>query len=326
MRFGSGYLLKSLHMISIVIPAFNERDSLAELYSEIVAMAKGHSLECETILIDDGSTDGTWQTIHQLKKHDFTVRGQRLRRNFGKSAALAAGFRAAKGDIIVTIDADLQDDPREIPALLSMLDQGFDVVSGWKQVRRDPWHKVVASRIFNRIVSWSTGVHLHDHNCGLKCYRAEALRDLPLYGEFHRFIPVLAAAKGFRVGERAVNHRPRKFGHSKYGASRLISGMLDLATIRFLTRYGRQPQHLLGKIGLASFLFGAGSLVYLGVTWLIRLKWPDAFQPVHERALPFYAVAALLFGAQLLSIGFLAELLTAHLNRDVDAYSVAEEI
>jgi glycosyltransferase involved in cell wall biosynthesis len=313
-------------MISVVIPVFNERDSLAELHGEIVAMSKSHAPELEMIFVDDGSTDGSWPAIQELHSQDGRVRGLRLRRNFGKSAALAAGFRAAKGDIVITIDADLQDDPKEIPELIDQMRTGFDVVGGWKQVRHDPWHKVLASRVFNFVVSCSTGVRLHDHNCGLKSYRTEVVRDIRLYGELHRFIPVLAAARGFRVGERPVNHRPRKHGQSKFGAGRFLTGLLDLMTVKFLTSFGRRPQHLLGSFGLLSFLFGAVALIYLGVTWIVRLWAPEMFSPIHERALPVYAVAALLFGTQLLSIGFLAELLTAHITRDVDTYSIAEEV
>lgn len=313
-------------MISIVIPVFNECESLRELHGELAAVSNDSVVDSEMIFIDDGSTDGSWQTIQELHNRDDRVHGLRLRRNFGKSAALAAGFRAAKGDIIVTIDADLQDDPKEIPGLLEQLQGGLDVICGWKQVRCDPWHKVLASRVFNSVVSWFTGVRLHDHNCGLKCYRAEVLRDIRLYGELHRFIPVLAAARGFRIGERSVNHRPRKYGHSKFGAGRFLTGLLDLMTVKFLTSFGRRPQHLLGSFGLLSFLFGSVALIYLGITWVIRIGAPDMFPPIHERALPVYAVAALLFGTQLLSIGFLAELLTAHINRDVEPFSIAEEV
>lgn len=313
-------------MISVVIPVFNERDSLAELCGEIVGMSKNQGFDIEMIFVDDGSADGSWAQITELRRQDSRVHGLRLRRNFGKSAALAAGFRAVRGEIVITIDADLQDDPKEIPGLVEQLKAGCDVVGGWKQVRHDPWHKVLASRVFNCLVSWLTGVRLHDHNCGLKCYRAEVLKDMRLYGELHRFIPVLAAAKGFRVAERVVNHRPRKYGQSKFGTGRFLTGLLDLMTVKFLTSFGRRPQHLIGSCGLLSFLFGAGSLVYLGFTWIVRLWAPDMFQPIHTRALPVYAVAALLFGTQLLSIGFLAELLTAHVTRDVDTYNIAEEV
>jgi glycosyltransferase involved in cell wall biosynthesis len=317
-------------VISVVIPVFNERDSLPALHAEIVGVARSARLDLEIFFVDDGSRDGSWQIIVELARQHAEVQGIRFRRNFGKAAALSAGFRAARGDIILTLDADLQDDPAEIPRFLAMLDEGkegerLDVVSGWKRLRLDPWHKVWPSRVFNFMVSWLTGVHLHDHNCGMKCYRAEVFREVRLYGELHRFIPVLAAARGFRVGEIDINHRPRRFGHSKYGARRFIKGFLDLLTVKFLTGFGQRPQHLLGSFGLVSFFLGVLGLLYLGVTWVIRLWYPDVFPPLHERPLLIYALAALLLGAQIISIGFLAELVTAYMGREEDSYSIVEK-
>src|SRR5262249_52563697 len=222
-------------VISLVIPVYNERDSLRLLLGEIEAAAARATLELEAIFVDDGSTDGSWAVITDLAAGHPWVHGIRFRRNFGKAAALSAGFRAARGDIILTLDADLQDDPAEIPHFLAALAEHRDVVSGWKRTRYDPWHKVFPSRVFNALVSWLTGVHLHDHNCGMKCYRAEIFREVRLYGELHRFIPVLAAARGFRVGEVEINHRPRRFGRSKYGVRRFVKGFLDLLTVKFLT-------------------------------------------------------------------------------------------
>ncbi|MGL4551247.1 MAG: glycosyltransferase family 2 protein [Gemmataceae bacterium] len=323
-------------MISVVIPVYNERESLLTLHAEIAAVASQAALALEVVFIDDGSKDGSWDVIADLASRYDTVRGVRFRRNFGKAAALSAGFKAARGDVVVTLDADLQDDPAEIPRFLTALQQGgnggtpLDVVSGWKRVRRDPWHKVWPSRVFNGMVSWLTGVPLHDHNCGMKAYRAEVLREIRLYGELHRFIPVLAAARGFRVGEIEINHRPRRFGHSKYGVRRFVKGFLDLLTVKFLTGFGRRPQHLLGTLGLLSFLAGNAGMLYLTVTWSINLWYgflpEDArpFAPLHRRPLLHYSIAALLMGAQMMSIGFLAELLTSYSSRDEDAYSVAE--
>jgi hypothetical protein len=237
----------------------------------------------------------------------------------------------------------LQDDPAEIPRFLAAMEKGtsstpiepheieegrtgvFDVVSGWKRVRHDPWHKVGPSRIFNFMVSWLTGVSLHDHNCGMKCYRAEVFREVKLYGELHRFIPVLAAARGFRVGEIEINHRPRRFGRSKYGVRRFAKGFLDLLTVKFLTGFGQRPQHLLGSIGLLSFALGVLGMVYLALTWVWRLFDPTMFEPLHDRPLLLYSVAAMLLGAQMMSIGFLAELITAYQSRDEDSYSIAEQ-
>jgi dolichol-phosphate mannosyltransferase len=311
-------------VISIVIPVYNERDSLAILYSEIAQIALTAPLEYEMVFVDDGSRDGSWDAIVELARKHPHVRGIRFRRNFGKAAALSAGFAAVRGDIVVTLDADLQDDPAEIPRFLTALAEGKDVVSGWKKIRLDPWHKVLPSRVFNAMVSWVTGVRLHDHNCGMKCYRVQVLREIRLYGELHRFIPVLADARGFQVGEVVINHRPRRFGSSKYGLRRFVKGFLDLLTVKFLTGFGQRPQHLLGSIGLVSFLAGSVGLLYLAITWLIRL-WDDTlFRPLHERPLLIYALGALLLGAQLVTMGFLAELITAYTGHERDSFSIAE--
>lgn len=312
-------------MLSIVIPVYNEMESLAMLHAEIASVAMSEGLELEVIFVDDGSTDGSWKVITELAAKDASVRGIRFRRNFGKAAALSAGFRAARGAQILTLDADLQDNPKEIPRFLAALAGGVDVVSGWKRVRHDPWHKVWPSRVFNEMVSWLTGVRLHDHNCGMKCYRAEVFREVRLYGELHRFIPVLAAARGYRIGELEIEHRPRRYGTSKYGVRRFVKGFLDLLTVKFLTGFGQRPQHLLGTIGLLSFLAGNLGLGYLGVTWIINYLWPGTFLPLHERPLLIYSAAALLLGAQMMSIGFLAELITAYQGKDEDSYSIAEQ-
>jgi dolichol-phosphate mannosyltransferase len=313
-------------MISIVIPVYNEKESLPILQAEIDAVGQQSNLELEVLFVDDGSTDGSWEVIRELAKKDERVRGLRFRRNFGKAAALSAGFRHVHGDPVFTLDADLQDDPQAIPLFLVALEKGVDAVSGWKRARHDPWHKVFPSRVFNFMVSWLTGVWLHDHNCGMKCYRAEIFREVRLYGELHRFIAVLAAARGYKVSEIEIQHRPRRFGHSKYGVRRFVKGFLDLLTVKFLTGFGQRPQHLLGTIGLLSFAAGALGMIYLSITWLINLAQPGTFLPLHERPLLVYSVAALLLGAQMMSIGFLAELITAYQGQDEHSYSIAERI
>jgi dolichol-phosphate mannosyltransferase len=313
-------------LISIVIPVLDEAESLAELHRQIAAVADHRGYCVELILIDDGSRDGSWSVIDRLAHEDPRVLGIRFRRNFGKAAALAAGFDAAGGDIVVTMDADLQDDPAELPHMLAKLEAGFDVVSGWKQVRHDPWHKRWPSKLFNWLVGRLTGVRLHDHNCGFKCYRRDVILEVRLYGELHRFVPVLAAARGFRVGEVVVNHRPRSHGHSKYGVSRIVKGFLDLVTVKFLTGYGHRPQHLLGTIGLISLLLGTLVMVVLAGEWCVSRLNADPLDDVHlhQRAALYYGLGLVLFGGQFFSMGLLAEMITAFLARDVDTYSIAE--
>jgi glycosyltransferase involved in cell wall biosynthesis len=312
-------------VISVVVPVYNEKESLAVLHGEIAEVARREQLDLEVVFVDDGSRDGSWQVIADLARQDEHVHGIRFRRNFGKAAALAAGFHAARGDLILTLDADLQDDPKEIPRFLEALEPDRDVISGWKYVRHDPWHKVWPSWVFNAMVSWLTGVELHDHNCGMKCYRTEVVREVRLYGELHRYIPVLAAARGFRVGEIPIDHRPRRFGHSKYGFRRFVKGFLDLLTVKFLTGFGQRPQHFLGTVGLISFFLGALAMLWLTFTWVVNLAAPGTFLPLHQRPLLIYAVAALLLGAQMMSMGIVAELMIAYQGRDEESYSIAEQ-
>jgi dolichol-phosphate mannosyltransferase len=313
-------------MLSIIVPILDEAASLPTLLRELDRIAEAEHYDLQIILVDDGSTDNTWTVIRQAAENDPRVLGIRFRRNFGKAAALSAGFQAAEGERIVTLDGDLQDDPAEIRRLLAKLDEGFDVVSGWKRERHDPWHKVLPSRVFNWLVSHLTGVHLHDHNCGLKAFRREVMHEIRLYGELHRFVPVLAAAKGFRTAEVVVQHRPRKFGHSKYGLSRLTKGLLDLLTVKFLIGYGQRPQHLLGTAGLVAFLLGGLGMVYLAARWTLSRMNEIAQDDIHlhETAALYYSLALFLIGAQFLSIGLLGEMIAAYLVRDSDTYSIAE--
>ncbi|MGO9463161.1 MAG: glycosyltransferase family 2 protein [Isosphaeraceae bacterium] len=309
-------------MISVIVPVHNEEQSLSVLYGELDAVfAAGALGPAEFIFVDDGSRDGSWNVLAGICQRDSRVKAIRFRRNFGKAAALVAAFQAAGGDLVFTLDADLQDDPAEIPRFLAELAGGHDVISGWKKTRHDPWHKVYPSRVFNWLVSSLTGCRLHDHNCGFKLYRSAVLKEVGIYGELHRFIPVLAHARGFRVGEIAVHHRARRHGVSKYGFSRFLKGFLDLLTVRFLTRFSQRPLHVLGGIGL--FLFGLGGLgmVYLAVLWLDPRN-----RPIGDRPLLLYSFANLVVGAQLVSLGILAELVTAYNIRAEDTYSIAETI
>ncbi|MCO6457983.1 MAG: glycosyltransferase family 2 protein [Pirellulaceae bacterium] len=315
-------------MLSTVIPVYNEVDSLAPLHEELSRVARREGYELEMVFVDDGSTDGSWDQIELLAARDPRIQAIRFRRNFGKAAALSAGFAAARGELVLTLDADLQDDPHEIPRFLEAMGQGLDVVSGWKQVRHDPWHKVLPSRVFNWLVGRLTGVRLHDHNCGFKCYRREIFDEVRLYGELHRFVPVLAAARGWKVGEIVVNHRPRSFGKSKYGVSRIVKGFLDLLTVYFLTGFEQRPQHLLGSAGLLFFCLGGFGLVALTVVWsLLRLDGnPENDIHLHQRALFYYSIVAVLLGGQLISIGILAEMITAFMGRERATYSVSRRI
>jgi glycosyltransferase involved in cell wall biosynthesis len=314
-------------MLSIVIPVLNEADSLLELHGQIDSACSANGIDAEIVFVDDGSTDGSWRVISEIAQRDPRVSGIRFRRNFGKAAALTAGLRSISGDLVLTMDADLQDDPAEIPRLLAKLDEGYDVVNGWKERRLDPWHKVYPSKVFNGLVGLLTGLKLHDHNCGLKLFRSEVASEIRLYGEMHRFIPVLAHARGFRVTELPVHHRPRQHGVSKYGVKRFLRGFLDLLTIAFLTGYAQRPQHLLGACGLFSFGLGALGLVYLAGQWLLM----HAFglleaEPIGNRPLLIYSAALLLLGGQALSLGLLAELIVSLIGREREAYSVRERI
>jgi glycosyltransferase involved in cell wall biosynthesis len=291
-------------VISIVIPLHNEERSIALLYDELQAALEPLGQEWEAVFVDDGSVDGSFAALTRLHDANENVRVVRLRRNFGKAAALAAGFGQARGEIVVTIDADLQDDPAEIPRLLVKLDEGFDLVSGWKTRRRDPLRRRVLSRIFNWVTGRMSGLRLHDMNCGLKAYRAEVVRGMPLYGELHRFIPVLAQYRGFRVAELPVNHRPREHGRSRYGVERYVRGFLDLLTVSFIGRYRHRPLHLFGGLGLILGLFGVAILVYLTVVKALG-------HAIGERPLLTLGVLLVVVGLQFFSLGLISEMLTS---------------
>ena len=315
-------------MLSFVIPVFNEAESLSRLLEEIDAVATEQEFDYEVIFVDDGSTDDSWDVIVDEHQRDSSVVGLQFRRNFGKAAALNAGFQLAQGEVVFTLDADLQDDPQEIPKFLEVLEsEDVDVVSGWKKKRHDPWHKVGPSRVFNLMVSKLTGVRLHDHNCGFKCYRRGVVEEIQLYGELHRFVPVLAAARGWRVGEVVVNHREREYGKSKYGAKRIIKGFLDLLTVHLVTGYGNRPQHLLGSLGLCCFAI-SGLTMFILTFWWFAHRLMGSADPInlHERALFYFSIAGVIIGIQLLTSGFLAELVTKKTVRDEQIYSVKDSV
>jgi len=292
-------------VISVVVPLRDEEQSVEPLLGELADALEPIGQPWEVVFVDDGSTDGTFARLSRLHDVHDNVRVVRLRRNFGKAAALAAGFAESTGDIVVTIDGDLQDDPAEIPKLLAKLDEGFDLVSGWKAHRRDPLSRRVLSRIFNAVAGRMSGIRLHDMNCGLKAYRAEVVHGLRLYGELHRYIPVLAHYRGFRIAEVPVNHRPREHGRSRYGVERYLRGFLDLLTVTFVGRYRHRPLHLFGGLGLALLAGGTAILVYLTV-----VKIGGA--AIGSRPLLTLGVLLIVVGMQFLSLGLLTELITTH--------------
>jgi glycosyltransferase involved in cell wall biosynthesis len=294
----------SAAVISVVVPVHDEERTVALLFDELQAALDPLGQPWEAVFVDDGSTDGSFSALTRLHNAHDNVRVVRLRRNFGKAAALAAGFANAQGDIVVTIDGDLQDDPTEIPRLLAKLDEGFDLVSGWKAHRRDPITRRVLSRIFNWVTGRVSGLRLHDLNCGLKAYRAEVVQGLRLYGELHRFIPVLAHYRGYRIAELPVNHRPREHGRSRYGVERYLRGFLDLLTVSFIGRYRYRPLHLFGGLGLLLGVLGVGVLAYL-----TALKIDG--HAIGQRPLLILGVLLVVVGLQFFSLGLISELITS---------------
>ncbi len=307
--------------ISVVVPVFNEEQSLRPLYDALTAALDGLGQSYEILFVDDGSRDGSFDTLKALHSEDQRVRVIRFRRNFGKTPALVAGFSHAHGEIVFTMDADLQDDPAEMGRFLEKLDEGYDLVSGWKYPRHDPITKTWPSFFFNRMVSASTGVRLHDINCGFKAYRREVLDDVKLYGELHRFIPVLAHQRGFRVTEVKVRHHKRKYGRSKYGARRFLRGFLDLVMVVFLMQYLQTPLRLFGTIGLISTV--AGVLVDLYVV-LDRFLPFGSHQEIHNRPLLFVGILLLIFGISFILTGLQSEMIRHFAYRPEDEYSIRQ--
>jgi len=292
-------------VLSVVVPVRNEERSVALLYDELAAALDPLGEAWEAVFVDDGSTDGSFAALTRLHAAAANVRVVRLRRNFGKAAALMAGFDQAQGETIVTIDGDLQDDPNEIPRLLAKLEEDFDLVSGWKTRRRDPLVRRALSRLFNAVTSRFSGVRLHDMNCGLKAYRAEVVRGLRIYGELHRFVPVLAHYRGYRIAELPVNHRPREHGRSRYGPERYLRGFLDLLTVSFIGRYRHRPLHLFGGLGLALGAIGLAILVYLTILKI-------GGHAIGGRPLLTLGVLLVVVGLQFFSLGLISEMITSH--------------
>ena len=299
--------------ITVVVPLFNEEESLPELYAWIERVMKANNFTYEVIFVNDGSTDNSWNVIEGLSQKSTTVKGIKFRRNYGKSPALFCGFKEAQGDVVITMDADLQDSPDEIPALYRMIrEDGYDLVSGWKKVRHDnTFTKNIPSKIYNFTARKVTGLKLHDMNCGLKAYRSEVVKEIEVYGDMHRYIPYIAKNAGFtRIGEKVVVHRKRKYGKSKFGMSRFFNGFLDLMTIWFLSGFGKKPMHIFGVWGIVSFLIGFVIALWLIIDKVVSQVGGLRFRPVTDQPLFYLALVAILVGVMLFLTGFLGELVS----------------
>jgi len=304
--------------LSVVIPLYNEEKSLEELYNRIILSIQPLSDSFELIFVDDGSTDNSFSVLRELYKRDNQVKAICFRKNFGKAAALSAGFKEAQGEIIVTLDADLQDLPEEIPALIKKMDEGYDLVSGWKFKRKDPFLKKFASRLFNSVTSFYTGVKIHDFNCGLKCYRREVIEEIELYGELHRYIPAIANWKGFKVGEVKVNHKPRVHGRSKFGSERYLRGLFDLLTVIMLTKYPQKPLHFFGLLGTILSIAGLAINIYM-VALRLSGKW------ISNRPLLLLGILLLILGVQFIFFGLMGELIVFSSQKET-SYTVKENL
>jgi len=310
--------------ISIIVPLYNEEESLPELVEWIERVCTEHGYSHEVIMIDDGSTDRSWEVIEELQKTYNAVKGIRFQRNYGKSAALNEGFKAAAGNVVITMDADLQDSPEEIPELYTMIiAQGYDIVSGWKKVRYDnAVTKNLPSKLYNAVTRSISGIKLHDFNCGLKSYRRKVVKSIEVYGEMHRYIPVLAKWAGFRnIGEKVVQHRPRKYGVSKFGWERFVNGFLDLLSLQFVSRFGKKPMHFFGMLGTVTFLLGFFITIYLVIAKLI---YQDAYALTNKPGF-YLALATMIIGTQFFLTGFIAELVARSAN-DRNVYLIEERL
>lgn len=314
--------------ISIVIPLLNEAESLPELIEWTVRVMVENKFSYEIILIDDGSSDDSWDIIEQHASLNPNLKGIKFRRNYGKSAALFCGFRSAQGNVVITMDADLQDNPEEIPAMYKMIsDEKYDLISGWKRKRYDPvFTKNIPSKLYNFTVRFISGIKLHDFNCGLKAYRSRVIKSVEVYGEMHRYIPVLAKWAGFKkIGEKEVKHQERKYGDTKFGLERFIRGPLDLLTVMFISRYGKRPLHLFGSLGLIMFLIGFGLAAYLGINKIIAVQHHLTVRLVTNSPYFYIALTSMIIGVQLFLTGFLGELVSRS-GSDRNAYHIEKEI
>lgn len=302
--------------LSIVIPLFNEEESLKELHDWIIKVMKEHKFSYEIWFIDDGSTDDSWKVIEELRSVDEHVKGVKFRRNYGKSGGLYVGFEKAEGEVVVTMDADLQDSPEEIPELYRMItEDGFDLVSGWKKKRFDPITKTIPTKLYNWVTRKMSGIDLHDFNCGLKAYKYDVIKTVEVYGEMHRYIPVIAKWNGFRnIGEKVVKHQARKYGESKFGLSRFINGPLDLLSIMFVSKFGKRPMHLFGTLGGLMFALGIFIGMYLSAEWLSSFVFESTlfgeYYPMTRRPIFYFSLLFVVVGTQLFLSGFLAEMLS----------------
>lgn len=307
-------IVSSDKMISVVIPLLNEEKSLMELSLSLKKVFDLLKCNYEVIFVDDGSTDKSFEVIKEIHRRNIRYHCIKMRRNYGKSAALSVGFKAAKGDIIITMDADLQDDPNEIPELIKTLNSGYDLVSGWKKVRYDPFIKKHTSKIFNYFTSKVAGIRLHDFNCGLKAYKKDVVSSVKIYGEMHRYVPALAYMSGFKVTEKVVKHHPRKFGVTKFGASRFLNGFFDLLTVAFTTKFMKKPLHLFGFFGILSFI--AGFIITLYLT-ILKIFYEAT---ISNRPLFLIGILFMIVGFQSFSLGLIAEMITKSSAKDEDYF------
>jgi len=313
--------------LSVIIPVFNEEESVTELSGWIEKVCKEAGLSFEVIFIDDGSSDGSWKKIEEISGQNPFIKGIRFRRNYGKAAALHTGFTESSGDVVITMDSDLQDSPDEIPELVKMIrDGGYDLVSGWKKKRYDPLIKRSTSRIYNSTARISSGIKLHDFNCGLKAYRSEVVKSIEVFGEMHRYIPILAREAGFRkIGEKIVEHRPRKYGTTKYGMDRFIKGYLDLLTIGFITRFGKSPMHLFGFLGTLMFIIGFIMAGYLGIAKLVAVHHGLRAPLVTDSPYFFIGLTVMVIGTLLFLTGFLGELINRN-SSERNSYLIRDKV